>query len=183
MDRGAWRATVHGAAKSWTRQSTAPCTVCQIYFSFNKEALIVIPLPGRLLSKATQTFLTAVLRVRHCLYFFLEIQISGAKLRSWCFSEGLPLPLSSLFTMQAKSLQSCLSLCDLDYSPPVSYVPCILQARILQWVAMPFSRGSSWPGDRTRVPYVSCIGRRVLYHQCHLRSLSSSLWWGEELMV
>ena len=33
---------------------------------------------------------------------------------------------------------------------------------------MPFSRGSSRPGDRTRVPYVSCIGRRVLYHQCPL---------------
>ena len=176
MDRGAWRATVHGAAKSWTRQSTAPCAVCQIYFSFNKEALKVIPLPGRLLSKATQTFLTAVLRVRHCLCFIFQKSKSGAKLRSWCFSEGLLLPLSSLFTMQAKSLQSCLSLCDLDYSPPVSYVPCILQARILQWAAMPFSRGSSRPGDRTRVPYVSCIGRRVLYHQCHLRSLSSSLW-------
>ena len=70
MGRGAWRATGHGAAKSRTRQSTAPCTVCQIYFSFNKEALKVIPLPGRLFSKGTQTFLTAVLRVRHCLWFF-----------------------------------------------------------------------------------------------------------------
>ena len=38
----------------------------------------------------------------------------------------------------------------------------ILQARILEWVAMPSSRGSSLRrGDRTRV---SCIGRRVLYH-------------------
>ena len=35
---------------------------------------------------------------------------------------------------------------------------------ILEWVAMPFSRGSSWPRDQTRVSYVSCIGRRVLYH-------------------
>ena len=41
----------------------------------------------------------------------------------------------------------------------------ILQARILEWVAMPSSRGSSWPRDRTCVPYVSCIGRQVLYHQ------------------
>ena len=37
----------------------------------------------------------------------------------------------------------------------------ILQARILEWVAISFSRGSSWPRDRT---CVSCIGRGILYH-------------------
>ena len=35
---------------------------------------------------------------------------------------------------------------------------------------MPSSRGSSQPGDRTRVSFVSCIGRQVLYHQHHLES-------------
>ena len=40
----------------------------------------------------------------------------------------------------------------------------ILQARILEWVAMPSSRGSSPPRDGTRISYVSCIGRWVLYH-------------------
>ena len=40
----------------------------------------------------------------------------------------------------------------------------ILQARILEWVAMPFSRGSSRPRDQIRVSYVSFTGRRVLYH-------------------
>ena len=40
----------------------------------------------------------------------------------------------------AKSLQSCLSLCDpIDGSPPGSPVPGILQARILEWVAISFS--------------------------------------------
>ena len=39
-----------------------------------------------------------------------------------------------------------------------------LQARILEWVALPSSRGSSRPRDRTHVSYVSCIGRQVLYH-------------------
>ena len=38
----------------------------------------------------------------------------------------------------------------------------MLQARILEWVAMPSSRGSSQAGDQTRVSYVSCIGRQVL---------------------
>ena len=46
----------------------------------------------------------------------------------------------------AKSLQSCLTLCDpIDGSPPGSPVPGILQARILEWVAISFSRGSSQP--------------------------------------
>ena len=40
----------------------------------------------------------------------------------------------------------------------------ILQARILEWVAMPSSRGSSRPRDQTHMSYISCIGRRVLYH-------------------
>ena len=34
------------------------------------------------------------------------------------------------------------------------------KARILEWVAMPSSRGPSQPMDRTHVSYVSCIGRR-----------------------
>ena len=40
----------------------------------------------------------------------------------------------------AKSLQSCLTLCDpIDSSPPGSTVPGILQARVLEWVAIAFS--------------------------------------------
>ena len=42
--------------------------------------------------------------------------------------------------------QSCPTLCDpMDCSPPGSFVYGILQARILEWVAIPFSRGSSQP--------------------------------------
>ena len=44
--------------------------------------------------------------------------------------------------------------------------------RILEWVAMPSSRGSSRPRDRTHIPYVSCPGREILYYYCHLGSLS-----------
>ena len=44
----------------------------------------------------------------------------------------------------AKSLQSCPTLCSpIDRSPPDSPVPGILQARILAWVAISFSKGSS----------------------------------------
>ena len=55
-------------------------------------------------------------------------------------------------------------LCNpVDCSPPDSSVHGILQARILEWVAVPSSRGSSRPRDRIWVPCVSCIGRWVLY--------------------
>ena len=51
--------------------------------------------------------------------------------------------------------QSCLTLCDpMDCSPPGSPVHGIFQARILERVAIPFSRGSSQPRDQTQV---SCI--------------------------
>ena len=46
--------------------------------------------------------------------------------------------------VHAKSLQSCLTLCNpMDYNLPGSSVHGILQARILEWVASPFYRGSS----------------------------------------
>ena len=49
----------------------------------------------------------------------------------------------------------------IDYSLRGSSVPGILQARILEWVAISFSWGSSWPRDWT---WFSCTGRQTLYH-------------------
>ena len=61
--------------------------------------------------------------------------------------------------------QLCLTLCNpMDGSPPGSSVHEIFQAGILEWVAMPSSRGSSWPRDQTCICYVSWIGRQILYH-------------------
>ena len=57
--------------------------------------------------------------------------------------------------------QSCPIFCDrMGCSLPGSSIPGISQARILEWGAIFFSRGSSWPRGRIRV---FCIGRRVLY--------------------
>ena len=54
--------------------------------------------------------------------------------------------------MCAKSLQSCLTFCNaMDCRLPGSSVRGILQARILEWVAMPHSRVSSRPRDQTQV--------------------------------
>ena len=57
--------------------------------------------------------------------------------------------------------QSCPTLCDLmDCSPPGSSVHGILQARILEWVAISSSRDSFWPRDQSRISWVSCIAVR-----------------------
>ena len=51
--------------------------------------------------------------------------------------------------------QSCLTICNpIDCSPPGSSVHGILQARILQWFVMPFSRGSSWSRDQIWISYI-----------------------------
>ena len=58
--------------------------------------------------------------------------------------------------------QSYPTLCNpMDCSPPGSSIAGILQARILEWVAISFSRESSRLRDRTHVSY---IGTWVLYH-------------------
>ena len=73
--------------------------------------------------------------------------------------------------MQARLLQSRPSLCGpMDCNPPGSSIHGILQARILEWVAMPSSRGSSRARDQTLISYISCIGRRAPYHWRHLGS-------------
>ena len=51
------------------------------------------------------------------------------------------------------------SLQPMDCSLPGSSVHGILQARILEWVAISFSRGSSRPRDRTHISYISCTDR------------------------
>ena len=66
--------------------------------------------------------------------------------------------------LSAKSLQSCPTLCDpMDCSPPDSSILGVLQARVLEWVAVPSSRGSSQHRDGTHLSYVSCIGRQVFF--------------------
>ena len=76
--------------------------------------------------------------------------------------------------MCAKSLQWCPTLCDpIEYSPAGSSVHGILQARVLEWISMPSSRGSSQSRDQTCASWVSCIGSWLLHHQCHL---GISMW-------
>ena len=73
--------------------------------------------------------------------------------------------------------QSCPTLCDpMDCSPPGSSVHGVLQARILGWVAISFSRESSRPRDRTQVSSIAgrCFNLWVYaLHVCESRSVKS----------
>ena len=65
--------------------------------------------------------------------------------------------------------QLCLSLrSPMDCSPPGSSVHGILQARILEWVDIPYSRGPSQPKQQTCISCVSCLDRRILYYHRRL---------------
>ena len=70
-------------------------------------------------------------------------------------------PFHSFF---CSAIQLRLSLCEhMDCCPPVSSVHGISQARILEWVVISSSRGSSRPRDWTDVSCISCIGRQIFY--------------------
>ena len=65
--------------------------------------------------------------------------------------------------LHAKSLQLCQTLCDpMDCSPPGSSVHGILQARILEWVAISFSRRSSQPRDQTCISMSLALAGRFI---------------------
>ena len=80
------------------------------------------------------------------------------------------LPPSHLGSLQVTSccaklfsrVQLSMTLWTIAWQTPLSRG--FLQARILEWVAMLSSRGSSRPRDKTSVSIISCLGRWVLYH-------------------
>ena len=63
-------------------------------------------------------------------------------------------------------VRSCAWLCDpMDCSLLGFSAHGIFQAKILKYLAISYSRGSSWPRDQTPVSYISWIGRQILYHK------------------
>ena len=90
-----------------------------------------------------------------CISVFSAHKIKGLKAKLEGEDENVP---QSKLTCGVLVAHSCLTHCDpMDCSPPGFSVHGILQARILQWVAMPFSRGSSGPRAQTQV---SCTAGR-----------------------
>ena len=68
-----------------------------------------------------------------------------------------------------------VAVCDLmNCGPPGSSVPGILQARILKWLAISYSMGSSWPRDWTHISCIFYIGRWILFHCTTWEALKKS---------
>ena len=117
MDRGAWRAVVHGVTKSWTRL----CDWAQCISA-------VQPRPHLVLQQHTPQRKT-------------RVHLRSASLPP-IYN---PHTHSAAAAAAAKSLQSCPTLSDpIDGSPSGSPIPGILQARALEWVAISFSNAWKW---------------------------------------
>ena len=100
----------------------------------------------------------------HGLQRHVDIWIRGKMFHLWRCKETSC--VSFFWCVHACSVTlSCPVLCDpMDCSLPGSSVHGILQARILEWVAISSFRESSQPRDQTHVSGVCCIGRQILYH-------------------
>ena len=141
-------------------------TVC---FSLNHPDWLVISLNPTAADTATPPGITLLVSSVNCLatfnclplpslhYFPSLSSILSSVTRVGCLEDGR----DNVCT----AAQSYPTLCNtIDCSLPGSSVHGIFQARILEWVAISFSRGSSWPRGQTRVSCVSCIDRQILYH-------------------
>ena len=107
------------------------------------------------------------------------------KLGSTIKSRGITL-LTKVLIFKLSITQPCLTLCDpMGYSPPGSFAHGILQARILEWVASPFCRGSSWPRDRTNsgLLYLVMFGCEswAIKSECQ-RTVAFELWCWRRLL-
>ena len=103
----------------------------------------------------TSLFILNDLQVFHSQRYFLDHSLTPKRLQSM----SLHHKAFERVCVHAKLLQLCLTLCDpMDCSPPASSVHGILQVRILEGIAIPFSWGSSRPRDRTQV---SCTADRL----------------------
>ena len=78
--------------------------------------------------------------------------------------------------------QSYPALCNpMDCSLPGSSIHGIFQARVLEWVATSFSRGSSWPRDWTQVSRIA--GRHFTTQVCHIAGRRFTVWATREVLT
>ena len=91
----------------------------------------------------------------------LDLELFAGLVSHFALSSSLNSDFSALSSVYKSTCmrlfaQLCLILCDaMDCSLPGSSVHGILQARILEWVVFPFSRGSSKPRDPTQVSHIA----------------------------
>ena len=136
------------------------------------------------LSPGARRAFTSLQMVIQALYQLLFLNFLPQQLPKANF----PLSVHSILEQQlrtycvcAKSLQSCPTFCDpIDCSPPGSTVHEVLQARILEWVVTPSSRGSSWARDWIQVSYLHLL----LWQEFFTTSATwEAHYWGESYLL
>ena len=161
-DRGTWQATVHWGCKesdTTERLNTHTYTFIHthIYITYQKLS------PANLCGINTRTLQTGSLEISE-VPFINPKEIMTCGIQSGTLSDASLICHHSLKmgSLCARTLSRFSpTLCDpMDYSPPGSSVNRIFPARILEWVAMPSSRGSSRLRDQTRVSCISCTPSR-----------------------
>ena len=115
--------------------------------------------PGRLQSMGLR-------RVRHDWATSLSLSFSTESTNCYIFENFLEdlrtWAWDVINSCKVSVAQLCPALCDLrDYGPPGSSVHGIFQARILEWLALPSSRGFSWPRDQTWVLLSELLGKPI----------------------
>ena len=120
----------------------------------------------------------------HCCSLVYEYLVNSLCILGALMASLLDL-LECRCTVKVLVSQSCLTFCDfIDCRLPVFFVHGILQSRILEWIACPFSRGSSWPRDRTCVSHIT--GRFFTIWAIYTDAIHKSLhgvisFWRESL--
>ena len=170
-----------------------PClsSVCQFHWSLQEECwslqlllhICLFLFSDQLVFASYISKLVYLVHIRLGLYVFLWIDplittyclflslVVVFAVKSSLSHITLATPVFFWMCMHAKSLHHVWFLATpwtVAHQPPLPMG--IFHTRILEWVPMPSSRGSSQPRDQTRISYVSCIGRQILYHWCYLGS-------------
>ena len=139
MNRGGWWAAVHGVIKNQTGLSTCTHNKVRKYTGLNKVSLQILT--------CTDTFQSVHLYTKKKNNESLSFQPGSIEHR-YSFMDRRKQMIYPMSEVKVLVTQSCQTLCDpVDYSPLGSSVHGILQLRILEWVAIPFSRVSSQPRD------------------------------------
>ena len=175
MDRGVWWATVHSVIKS--EMTKAPTHARCFCAGHNLHRLTQQPCWSCIFVLSIRLGLYLLPKCVWGAYCVSNVGTSVAQqTKQIKISTSRNLHSSGTYSLVGvvQSLKSCPTLCNpMNCSPPGSSVHGILQARILEWVALPSSRASFRPRDWTRISYVSCIDRRVLYHWATWEAQSS----------
>ena len=157
-----WVAISFSRGSSWSRDQTQVSCTGGTFFT---------ELPGEHLSLpiASQIYLTKVGRAKEYVQTSSHPLSGKSSPKDWilvlslyklelciCKCQGC---VPYLITVQFSSIQSLSHVWLFATPRTVAYQASPFMGRILEWVAISFSRGSSWPRDRTQV---SCIGRQML---------------------